>query len=159
MAKIQERINNISDYFRGMEIQNGFYIVRVQYGHRWGAYSRQDEKIKATRSEEIADEWFYYAETENVEFDEIFDLIDETIKMNLSALAKVELLKTKIEELKVLFEDTPLEVLETLEFVFTAHKQSKRRKYTKKTKEEHTEPLESEITPTNEEVKEKEVTV
>lgn len=150
MAKIQERINNISDYFRGMEIQNGFYIVRVQYGHRWGAYSRQDEKIKATRSEEVADEWFYYAETEDVEFDDIFDLIDETIKMNQSALAKVELLKAKIEELKVLFEDTPLEDLETLKFTFTATKKARKRKYTKKTKEEQIEALESEITENNE---------
>lgn len=150
MAKIQERINNISDYFRGMEIQNGFYIVRVQYGNRWGAYSRQDEKIKATRSEEVADEWFYYAETEDVEFDDIFDLIDETIKMNQSALAKVELLKAKIEELKVLFEDTPLEELETLKFTLTAPKKTKKRKCTKKAKEEQIEPLESEITENNE---------
>ena len=142
--KIQERIKNISNYFVGMEINSGFYLVKVKYGKKWGAYDRQDGLIKKAQSEEEADVWFYYADIEQVELDEVFDLIEETIQMNQSALAKVELLRAKIEELKTLFEENTLETLETLEFTFTEPKKKKARKVSKKKKEANTEPKNTE---------------
>lgn len=134
MSKLKDRINNISEFFRGMEIMNDTIIVRVQYGRKWGAYPSEDGQIKVAKSEETMDEWFYYADSDAVEMDEVFDLIDETIQMNKNTLAKVNLLKEKIEELKSLFENERLERLETLQFVLQ-DKPKEKRKYTKRKKE------------------------
>lgn len=156
MTKIKDRITNIADYFCGMEIKNGYYLLQIKYGRRWGAYNSKDDRIKAAHSEEEEDVWFYYGDVDEVELDEIFDLIDETIQMNKSALAKVQLLKEKIEELKSLFEELPLTTLNTLEFKFSAPKKTKPRKSTKKKKEAVTEAkndqIESSATTNTEEV-------
>lgn len=130
---LQDRIKKIKEYFKGIEMLNGLFIVKVQYGERWGAYNSEDQRIRAAKSEEVADEWFYYADSEEVDIEEIFNLIEETIEMNLSVGAKIELLSKKIEELKLLFSDTPLQQLETLQFVMTNPKKEKR-KYNKKKK-------------------------
>lgn len=129
-----ERIKKISEYFKGIEMMEGLLIIKVQYKNRWGAYPSKDKKINVAKSEEVADEWFYYGDSEKVDISDVFDLIDETIEMNLNVGAKIELLNVKVEELKKLFSDTPLAKLQTLRFVMDEIK-PKKRKYTKKVKE------------------------
>ena len=100
---LQERMTAISPYFRGIDMYNEALIVRVVYPNKWKAYNSPDGLIKAAPSENNENEIWYYANSKECDFDTIFDLIEETIKANNEIHLKLELLKTKIEELKGLF--------------------------------------------------------
>ena len=132
---LQERIKDNSKYFRGMEMTNGILIIKVLFEDKWGVYPNQDETIKVAKSTETPNEWYYYGDFEVISFDEIFDLIEDTIKMNVNAAKKIELLNQKFEELKNIFATEKLEKLETLYFGFneTTIKKPKK-KYNKKKK-------------------------
>lgn len=127
---LQERINKISQYFRSMEMTNGVIIIKVQYNNKWGVYPSDDNKIKVAKSEETPNEWFYYGNFNDITVDDIFDLIENTIEMNLSAAAKLELLNSKFEELKNLFATESLERLSTLKFVLSNKKNYRKNKKT-----------------------------
>lgn len=139
---LQERIKKNEAYFRGMEIVNNTAIIKVLYGEKWGAYPSSDEKIKVAKSEEVPNEWFYYSDYTYTVIDEIFDLIEETIEMNLSAIERLNLFNQKMEELKQLFADEPLSKLKALTFQFIEEKRNKKKKTTKKKEEMNVEPIE-----------------
>ena len=132
---LQDRINKISEYFRGMEITNNTYIVRVSFKDRWGVFPSEEKGIKVCKSEEVANEFFYYANYITASIDDVFDLIEETISMNIDAEMKINLLSVKMDELKMLFSSESLEKLQTLYFAFnevskplTPKKRKKRKK-------------------------------
>lgn len=138
---LQGKINNIQPYFRSVEIKESFYILRVVYPNKWSGYNRDDEKIKTAKSDNSNEnEWFYYADIESVDLNEIFDLIEETIVTNQEMYQKIELMKIKMSELKDIFQEESLEKLKTLQFTFdsTANK-PKKRQYNKKKKDTTTE--------------------
>ena len=143
---LQERIKKNEVYFRGMEIVNNTAIIKVLYGEKWGAYPSQDEKIKVAKSEEVPNEWFYYSDYTYTVIDEIFDLIEETIDMNLSAIERLGLFNQKMEELKELFANEPLPKLKTLTFHFEEEKSKRNNRKKKKNKEEiPTDEIKSEV--------------
>lgn len=133
---LQERIKKNEAYFRGMEIVNNTAIIKVLYGEKWGAYPSQDEHIKVAKSDDVPNEWFYYADYTYTIIDEIFDLIEETINMNLSAIERLHLFNQKMEELKEIFANETLDKLKTLQFKFEEEKKSKRKKSKKQNKQE-----------------------
>ena len=94
---LQERIKDNALYFRGMEMTNGILIIKVQFEEKWGVYPNQAETIKVAKSTETPNEWFYYGDFDVVSFDEIFDLIEETVTMNINAAKKIDLLNQKGE--------------------------------------------------------------
>ena len=103
MAKkvtLQEKIKNIQAYFQGIEIKGNLYITKIIYPDKWRAYPSKDGLINATRAETVDNLWFYYANVDEVELDDIFDLVEETIETNESAEKKVDLLRNKMLELK-----------------------------------------------------------
>lgn len=106
---------------------NQMFIVRVQYNSRWGTYPSEDDKIKVAKSEDTLGEWYYYANYDDVDIDDIIDLIEDTVKVNQNAVKKVELLSKKVEELKALFADNDFETLETLKFVMGEPKKEKQK--------------------------------
>jgi hypothetical protein len=133
---LQDRIKKNEEYFRGMEMSNGIVIIKVQYGDRWGTFNGDDDKIKVVKSETNPNEWFYYADANEVDFEDIFDLIEKTIEMNLSVSAKIELLREKVDELKQIFSNESLAKLKTLKFVMNdVSDKPKKRKYTRRKKE------------------------
>lgn len=143
---LQERIKKNEVYFRGMEIVNNTAIIKVLYGEKWGAYPSPDEKIKVAKSDEVPNEWFYYSDYTYTVIDEIFDLIEETIDMNLSAIERLGLFNQKMEELKELFANESLSKLKTLTFYFEEEKPKRNNKRKKKNKEEiPTEEIKSEV--------------
>jgi hypothetical protein len=155
---LQERIQKNEKYFRGMEIVNNTVIIKVLYGEKWGAYPSQDEVIKVAKSEDTPNEWFYYADYTYTVIDDIFNLIEETIEMNLSAIERLELFNVKMEELKTLFANEPLQKLKTLSFQFEEIKKIKKKK-SKKSKTENIDELVSEVAINIEENNNVEVTV
>ena len=142
---LQERIQKNEQYFKGMEIINNTVIIKVLYGDKWGAYPSQDEKVKVAKSEEVANEWFYYGDYTYTMIDEIFDLIEETIEMNLAAIERLELFNKKMDELKEIFANESLAKLKTLVFHFEEIKKPKR----KKTKKIVAETIITDIVPNN----------
>ena len=117
---LQERLGKIKEYFVGMEMYNGLWVVRVKYRPKWGAYPPEDGRIKVVSDESESDLWWYCANDEDVDIDSILDLIEETIQTNMEAIKKVELFKLKAGELKQIFSDESISLkkLQTLRFVF-----------------------------------------
>lgn len=121
---LQDRMNGMKPYFRGIEMYNEALIVKVVFPNNWKAYDSQDGKIKVTPSDSNPNESYYYANSEDASYDDMFDLIEETIKANQDILLKLELLKKKIEELKEIFSSHSYDELCSLSFDF---KQSRRK--------------------------------
>ena len=133
---LQENIKKIEEYFKSIEINEGVLIVRVNFKDKWGVYPSKDGKIKVVNSKNNKNEWMYYGQYSDVTIDEMFNLIDETIKMNVEAGLKIDLLSSKFDELKQLFSTESLDKLKTLTFVFndSVDIKPKKRKYVRKKK-------------------------
>ena len=68
MKTLQERMNDMKPYFRGIEMYNEALIVRVVFPPKWKAYNSNDGRIKAAPSENVANEYYYYANSENTTY-------------------------------------------------------------------------------------------
>lgn len=152
MKTLQERMNDMKPYFRGIEMYNEAIMVKVAYPNKWKAYPSEDGRIKITPSDSDPSLTYYYADSKDTTYEEMFDLVEQTIKANQDIVLKLKLLRDKVEELKELFQNTPYDDLLNLQFVMG--KKSKR-KYVKKKKAEKLEAVEEkkEITNDKEEIK------
>lgn len=129
-------MNDMRPYFRGIEMYNEALMVKVVFPNKWKAYPSDDGRIKVAPSETDPNLTFYYADSKNTTYEEMFDLIEQTIKANRDIVSKLKLLREKVEELKELFSKLPYEELLTLQFVTEKVKEEKpKRKYTRKKKE------------------------
>jgi hypothetical protein len=134
MKTLQERMSDMKPYFRGIEMFNEALMVKVVMPANWKCYPSADGRIKVTPSDSDPNMTFYYADSNNTSYEDMFDLIEETIKANKDIGLKLELLKDKVNELRELFQVTPYDELVNLRFVFEKQEKPKR-KYTKKKKE------------------------
>lgn len=135
MRTLQERMDGMKPYFRAIEMYNEALIVRMMFPKNWKAYDSQDGRIKATPSDDNPNEIYYYADSSNTSYEDMFDLIEETMKANQDVILKIKLLRTKVEELKEIFSKTSYDELKTLRFEMDKPKKVRARK-PKKTKEE-----------------------
>lgn len=135
---IQDKINEIKPYFKSLESYNDALIVRVQFPQKWRVFPSDDGLIKPAPSDKMPNEFFYYGDSGKVSLEDIFDFIKSTAIVNQSLEEKIRLLKIKIEELKKLFETTPLEALKTLTFAMETKAAKPKRKYTKRKKKAET---------------------
>lgn len=159
MKSLQQRMDEMKPYFRAIEVYNDALMVRVMLPTNWKIYPSSDGRIKVTPSETNANEAIYYADCHDASYEDIFDLVEETIKNNRDIVSKLKLLKEKVEELKELFSTHSFEELQTLRFELSEVKKEKpKRKYTKKKKEAEKaaeEPIEEENNTVEEVVEEK----
>lgn len=147
-------MNDMKPHFRGIEMYNEALMVKVVFPNNWKAYPSKDNRIKVTPSDD-GRMTYYYADSKDTTYDEMFDLIEETIKANNDIVLKLKLLKEKIEELKELFSRLPYEELQTLKFVTESFEKDKpKRKYTKKKKVAEKPKEEPQIETNDVEVKE-----
>lgn len=122
MININEKIKNIGEYFKGMNVAEGFIYVTVCFPDGWKISNRLEEKyeVKAIKTEnEIG---YYFFTSMDVGFEKVFEAIEDTISFNEVAVLKQQLFMEKIKELQILFEDEPLETLETIEFKYKKKK-------------------------------------
>ena len=134
---LQDRMNDMKPYFRGIEMYNEALMVKVVMPANWKCYPSADGRIKVTPSDTDPNMTFYYADSSNTSYEDMFDLIEETIKANKDILLKLKLLREKVEELKETFSMHTYEELQTLKFVLEGTEKSKaKRKYTKKKKDD-----------------------
>ena len=152
MKTLQERMNDMKPYFRGIEMYNEAIMVKVAYPNKWKAYPSEDGRIKITPSDSDPNLTYYYADSKDTTYEEMFDLVEQTIKANQDIVLKLKLLRDKVEELKELFQNTPYDDLLNLQFVVG---KKPKRKYVKKKKVEKLETVEEEkeITNDKEEIK------
>ena len=128
-------MNDMKPYFRGIEMYNEAIMVKVVFPNKWKAYPSDDGRINVTPSDNDPNMTYYYADSNNTTYEDMFDLIEQTIKANQDILLKLQLLRDKGEELKELFSKLSYEELKTLKFVTEKVKEEKpKRKYTKKKK-------------------------
>lgn len=118
MVNINEKIKNIGEYFLGMNVAEGFIYITVRFPDGWKVSNRLEEKydVKAIKTEN--EMGYYFFTSMDIGFEKIFEAIEDTISFNEVALLKQALFMEKIKELQILFEDEPLEVLETIEFKY-----------------------------------------
>ena len=147
MRTLQERMNDMKPYFRGIEMYNEAIMVKVAYPNKWKAYPSEDGRIKITPSDSDPNLTYYYADSKDTTYEEMFDLVEQTIKANQDIVLKLKLLRDKVEELKELFQNTPYDDLLNLQFVVG---KKPKRKYVKKNKVENLETVEEEKEITNE---------
>lgn len=125
MVNINEKIKNIGEYFLGMNVAEGTIYITVRFPDEWKVSNRLEEKynVKAIRTEN--DMGYYFFTSMDIGFEKIFEAIEDTISFNEVALLKQQLFMEKIKELQILFEDEPLDVLETIEFKYKKRKSKK----------------------------------
>lgn len=146
---IQERINKLGEYFKGMQVsaENGIIYVTVQFQKGWACSEVTEHNfgVKAVQ-DETPGIFFFFTDME-VGFDKVFDAIEYNIKFNEEAQAKVNLLREKIEELRTIFENEDIDTLKTLEFKY-------KRKSSKviKSKKNNNKPVMETVEQNNEEV-------
>lgn len=139
-------MNDMKPYFRGIEMYNEAIMVKVAYPNKWKAYPSEDGRIKITPSDSDPNLTYYYADSKDTTYEEMFDLVEQTIKANQDIVLKLKLLRDKVEELKELFQNTPYDDLLNLQFVVG---KKPKRKYVKKKKVEKLEAVEKEKEITN----------
>lgn len=139
-------MNDMKPYFRGIEMYNEAIMVKVAYPNKWKAYPSDDGRIKITPSDSDPNLTYYYADSKDTTYEEMFDLVEQTIKANQDIVLKLKLLRDKVEELKELFQNTPYDDLLNLQFVVG---KKPKRKYVKKKKVEKLEAVEKEKEITN----------
>lgn len=140
---LQDRMTNMKPYFRGIEMYNDGLIVKTVFPERWKVYGSEDARIKVAPSENNVGEYFFYANSNDTTYDEMFDLVEEVIKVNEETALKLKLLKDKIEEMKVLFADNDYSKLTTLKFVMEEEKPKTKKSGRKKSKEASEKPTEA----------------
>jgi Ca2+-dependent lipid-binding protein len=150
MKTLQDRMNDMKPYFRGIEMYNEAIMVKVVMPANWKCYPSSDGRIKVAPSDTDPNMTFYYANSNDTSYEDMFDLIEETIKANQDIVLKLKLLKEKVEELKEVFSSHSYEELQTLNFEFkTLEKAKHKRKYTKKNKEAEKQKEEPKIEENN----------
>lgn len=115
---LQDRMNSMKPYFRGLDVYNDAIIVKVAYPDTWKSYPSPDGKVSVTPSEYDDGITYYYADSNNTSYEEIFDLVEATIKENNEVLLKLGLLKEKVSELKEIFATKPYDELVRIQFSF-----------------------------------------
>ena len=123
---LQERINEIGDYFRGIESYNDALIVKAAFPPAVTVMGNDEKGIKVTQSEDGL--WYYYGNKNSLNIEDVFDLIKTTVYVYEEAKKKADLYKQKCEELKNLFGVTPYEELVTIQFVTKKKKKPKKSK-------------------------------
>ena len=118
---LKDEINRLGGYFRSIETYDDVFIIKIEFPSDWRVYNSSDEKIKVTTSENNKNLYYYYAKpSEGVDLEDMFELINRTIEVNVSYFEKVELLQTKIEELKEFFQTHDINELKRMEFTVKA---------------------------------------
>jgi len=134
MSSLKDNINDIADYFRGLDYYNDALMVKVQFPPQVTVMGDESKGIKVTKSQEDG-LWYYYANKNDVEVEDIFDLIKTTVYVYEEAKKKAQLYRAKCDELKEIFGSTPYEQLLTLSFVYKSKKKPTRKKKKEETNE------------------------
>jgi hypothetical protein len=115
---IQERFDELHPYLKGVKISDEFVIVESMIKTTWKIRDILPEDVQIqTKDENRTDglkyHMFYSSERT---IDDLVDVLELIVNINIELEQKQELLKSKVEELKKMFQDKPLDELMSLKF-------------------------------------------
>ena len=114
---IQERLNLLKPYFKGLKVAENYRIAEFNLKRGWEIPENDNIQVQ---QKEVKDNGtmlynMFYSDTKT--FDQIIDFVEEeVIKHNLEIEEKEALLRAKVEELKRVFESKSLDELNNLKF-------------------------------------------
>jgi hypothetical protein len=113
---IDNIFNDLDPYLRGIKKADNYSVVEVNLNKSWliPEHSDIENQNKTTKTQGITYYMFY---SEKLGFDGILDwLKHDVVAMNIELEQKEQLLKSKVEQLKEIFENSTLEDLEKMDF-------------------------------------------
>ena len=114
---IQDRINRLKPYFKGIKVAEDYNIVEVNLKKSWVIPENEDILVQQKEVKESTNIFYNMFYTDVMNFDNLMDYIEQdVIKYNLEIEQKEDLLRMKVEELKRVFENKSLEELNNLKF-------------------------------------------
>lgn len=124
---MQNRINNIIEYFRGFNIADGIAYIHVTFPKTWQLPNNNilNNEFKTNVASDNTGIYFFTKYENGINI--VFDAVEFTIDFNKDLEEKTSLFKDKVSELKELFMQEKLDVLKTLQFKFTKKKTTKKK--------------------------------
>lgn len=113
---IQEKLDSLQPYVVGIRYIKGVPIIEVILKRDWSI--PEINNVTITRAENEDNYYYFFSEDNSITIDKLLEYVETVIKVNIEKEEKYALLKAKVEEMKVLFEDNSLEKLKTMEFSF-----------------------------------------
>jgi hypothetical protein len=109
-----EKLNDLRPYVTGVRFVKELTIVDVILKNGWGVFESETITYKAGKNN--TNYYMFYGINGDISLNDILDHIESVININIEKENKLTLLKSKIEELKMLFTSKTLKDLEKLKF-------------------------------------------
>ena len=115
---IQERFEELHPYLKGIKISDDFVIVESMIKSVWKIRDVLPEDVEIQTKDENRNDGLKYHMFYSKErtIDSLIDVLEMIVNINIELEQKQELLKAKVEELKKMFQDKPLDELMLLKF-------------------------------------------
>jgi len=117
MSNIQKTLDSLQPYVIGIRYLEGTPLVDVVFKEGWTV--SDESKIKKVKGDNDMNYYMLFSDDENIGLDELLSSVKRTIDINVEREKKHELLKEKVNQLKVVFKNNSLEKLKNLNFTFS----------------------------------------
>lgn len=148
---LQDSLKEFAPYNIDIKMIQGWLIVGMTYKKSWQILKPLNELIEQREND---DRIYYCAPMNQVDADDVFVSIRDTINYNIDMEKKVELFQVKVNELQNIFSELDYEELVTIEFKYKKKKKANKKQSQKAIEEEITENTveESDIIDNDEEL-------
>lgn len=133
---LQDSLKEFAPYNIDIKMMQGWLIVGMTYKKSWQILKPLNELIEQREND---DRIFYCAPLNQVDADDVFSSIRDTINYNIDMEKKVELFQVKVNELQNIFSELDYEELVTVEFKYKKKKKVNKKQSQNAIKEEITE--------------------
>lgn len=133
---LQDSLKEFAPYNIDIKIMQGWLIVGMTYKKSWQILKPLNELIEQREND---DRIYYCAPMNQVDADDVFNSIRDTINYNIDMEKKVELFQAKVNELQNIFSELDYEELVTVEFKYKKKKKTNKKQSQKAIEEEITE--------------------
>ena len=133
---LQDSLKEFAPYNIDIKMIQGWLIVGMTYKKSWQILKPLNELIEQREND---DRIFYCASLNQVDADDVFSSIRDTINYNIDMEKKVELFQVKVNELQNIFSELDYEELVTVEFKYKKKKKANKKQSQKAIEEEITE--------------------
>lgn len=130
---LQDSLKEFAPYNIDIKMIQGWLIVGMTYKKSWQILKPLNELIEQREND---DRIFYCAPLNQVDADDVFSSIRDTINYNIDMEKKVELFQLKVNELQNIFSELDYEELVTVEFKYKKKKKGNTKKQNQKAIEE-----------------------
>ena len=130
---LQDSLKEFAPYNIDIKMMQGWLIVGMTYKKSWQILKPLNELIEQREND---DRIYYCAPLNQVDADDVFSSIRDTINYNIDMEKKVELFQIKVNELQNIFSELDYDELVTIEFKYKKKKKGNTKKQNQKVIEE-----------------------